>query len=79
MAWQLQEAKNHLSELVQLALSEGPQTITRHGKPAVVVISAEQYNREAGKEQLSQVLRDCPVKGWKITRSRDTGRTLDFS
>jgi prevent-host-death family protein len=76
MSWQLQEAKNNLSEVVQLALSVGPQTITRHGKPAVVVVSAEQYNRENGRELLSRVLRDCPVKGWKTTRSRDLGRTL---
>ena len=76
MSWQLQEAKNHFSEVIRLALSKGPQTINLHGKPAVVLISAEQYNRETGKERLSDVLRDCPVKGWKITRSRDTGRTL---
>jgi prevent-host-death family protein len=78
MSWQLQEAKNHLSEVVQLALSEGPQTITRHGKPAVMVVSAEQFDRVMGRERLSQVLRDCPVKGLKITRSRDIGRTLKF-
>lgn len=76
MSWQLQEAKNRLSEVVQRAMSEGPQTITRHGKPAAIVISAEQYHREIGRERLSHLLRACPVKGWKTTRSRDTGRTL---
>jgi antitoxin Phd len=78
MSWQLQDAKNHLSEVVNLALSEGPQTITRHGKPAVVVISAQQYNLDAGRERLSAILSDCPIKGWKIARSKDTGRTLKF-
>ncbi len=76
MPWQLQEAKNHLSEVVHRAMTEGPQTITRHGKPAAVVVSVEQYNRESGRERLSRVLRACPVKGWKIKRSRDAGRTL---
>ena len=43
MAWQLQEAKVKFSELVQKAIEEGPQTVTRHGKDAVVVLSAEQF------------------------------------
>lgn len=76
MAWQLQEAKNNLSEVVQRAMTEGPQTITRHGKPAAVVVSAEEYGRRMGRERLSRVLRACPVKGWKVERSRDVGRTL---
>lgn len=78
MTWQLQEAKNRLSELVARALSEGPQTITRHGRPAVVVVDAEQYARDAHKEKLSAILRECPVKGWKVTRDKDAGRTLHF-
>jgi antitoxin Phd len=78
MSWQLQDAKKHFSRLVQLAMSEGRQKITRRGKPTVVVVSAEQHNRGIGKEQLSRVLRDCPVKGWKIARSRDTGHTFDL-
>ena len=31
-AWQLQDAKAKFSELVQKAIDEGPQTVTRHGK-----------------------------------------------
>jgi prevent-host-death family protein len=76
MAWQLQEAKNNLSEVVQRAMTEGPQTITRHGKPAAVVVSAADYGRRMGRERLSRVLRACPVKGWKVERSQDVGRTL---
>ena len=78
MTWQLQEAKNQLSAVVDLALSDGPQTITRHGRPAVVLISVEQYERETHREKLSAILRDCPVNGWKIQRDRDAGRTLRF-
>ncbi|NMW20849.1 MAG: type II toxin-antitoxin system Phd/YefM family antitoxin [Chlorobiaceae bacterium] len=37
--WQLQEAKNHLNEVVRNAISDGPQNITLHGKPAAVVVS----------------------------------------
>ncbi len=50
MTWNLAEAKNKLSEVVNLALSEGPQTITRR-KDAVVVISAEEYAELTGKRQ----------------------------
>lgn len=37
--WQVQEAKNHLSEVIDRALREGPQTVTRHGKPVVRVVA----------------------------------------
>ena len=46
--------QNPLSEVVDRALSEGPQTITRHGRPAVVVVAAEQYARETQREKLSR-------------------------
>ena len=78
MTWQLQEAKNRFSEVVDRALSDGPQTVTRHGRAAVVIVSAGQYARETGREKLSAVLRECPVKGWKVSRDKDTGRTLAF-
>jgi len=37
--WQVQQAKNHLSEVIDRALTEGPQTITRHGKPVARVVA----------------------------------------
>ncbi len=43
MAWQIQDAKAKFSELVQKAIDEGPQTVTRRGKEIVVVLSAEQF------------------------------------
>ena len=49
MAWQLQEAKNKFSEVVQKATSEGPQEVTVRGKRAVVVVSAEEYDKLAGE------------------------------
>ena len=41
--WQLQDAKNSFSQVVDLAVKSGAQTITKHGKPAVVIVSAEEY------------------------------------
>jgi antitoxin Phd len=43
MAWQIQQAKARFSELVQKAIDEGPQTVTRRGKDVVVVVSAQQF------------------------------------
>ncbi len=50
MTWNLADAKNRLTEVVNLALSDGPQTITRR-KDAVVVISAARYEELTGKRQ----------------------------
>jgi antitoxin Phd len=44
-SWPLQEAKNRLSHVVRQAATDGPQTITVHGKPAAVLLSAEEYQR----------------------------------
>ena len=37
--WQVQEAKNRFSEVIERALREGPQVVTRHGKPVVQVVA----------------------------------------
>jgi len=50
MTWNLAEAKNKLSEVVNLALTEGPQTITRRND-VVVLISATEYAELTGKRQ----------------------------
>lgn len=39
--WQVQEAKNHFSEVIDRALTEGPQVVTRHGKVVVRVVAAD--------------------------------------
>ena len=39
-SWQVQEAKNRFSELIDRAQSEGPQTITRHGRIVARVIAS---------------------------------------
>ncbi len=44
MEWQLQDAKNRFSEVVQRACKEGPQVVTLRGKRKAVVLSAEAYD-----------------------------------
>ena len=79
--WQLQEAKNRLSEVVRKARSEGPQVITLHGSAAAVVVSAQDYGRMSRpKGKLVDFFRSSPLVGVKLnlTRSKDTGRKFDL-
>jgi antitoxin Phd len=43
-SWSVQDAKNRFSEVVEAARSE-PQTVTNHGRPAVVIVAAGEYER----------------------------------
>ena len=77
--WQLQEAKNRLSELVQKARIEGPQVITLHGRDAVVVMAAGEFRRFVKpRGSLVDFIRKSPLASAaiEVTRSRDTGRTI---
>lgn len=56
--WRLQDAKARFSELVRLAHSEGPQHVTLHGRDAVVVVDAQQFQKLKG-ERTGQLLIDA--------------------
>jgi prevent-host-death family protein len=45
VSWQLQDAKQQFSRLVERARSEGPQVVTRNGKEVAVVLGIEDYRR----------------------------------
>ena len=49
MQWRLAEAKNRFSEVVNRALSEGPQTVSRRND-SVVILSQQEYDRLSGKQ-----------------------------
>lgn len=71
-SWQLQEAKNKLSQVVDEALAEGPQIITRRGQQVAVVISFEAYERlTGGDENLYEFFRKSPLVGVDLDLSRD--------
>ena len=78
--WQLQEAKNRLSEVVRKASDEGPQVITLRGDDAVVVVAADEYARLTRKPKgnLVDFFRTSPLAAiaLDVTRSRDTGRRV---
>lgn len=80
-SWQLQEAKNRFSEVVEEALTHGPQTVTRHGREVVVILSMEEYRRmQAPQNTLVEFLQTSPLAGVEldITRSRDFGRDIEL-
>ena len=79
--WQLQEAKNRLSEVVRKARSEGPQVITLHGNDAAVVVSAKDYGRlSRPRGKLVDFFRKSPLIGVELNlaRDKDTGRRVDL-
>jgi len=79
--WQLQEAKNQLSEVVRKAQSEGPQVITLHGNDAAVVVSAKDYGRLSRRRgKIVDFFRKSPLVGVELDLARDknTGRRVDL-
>ena len=76
--WQLQDAKAHLSELVKKATSGEPQEITLRGKPAVVVLSTQQYEKlKQPKQKLVNFLKQSPLANIDINIERDNTSMRD--
>jgi prevent-host-death family protein len=80
VAWQLQEAKQHFSELVERARRDGPQVVTKHGKEAVVVVAVEDYRRlRGGGPSLVEFIRSAPdFDALELDRAEDRGRDVDL-
>jgi prevent-host-death family protein len=79
--WQLQDAKNKFSKLVEKAQSEGPQFVTKHGKESVVVISMEEYQKMVKpKSNLYQFIQASPLSETSIIIERDksTARNIEL-
>lgn len=80
--WQLQEAKNNLSQLIKLAAAGDAQVVTVHGKPTAVVLSAEEYARltrtKRGKLSAALLRPDIAADDLDLARSRDTGRDVEL-
>jgi prevent-host-death family protein len=80
MMWQLQTAKQKFSALVELALSEGPQVVTRHGRAVVVVLGIDDYRRlREGEPDFKRFLVDAPnFDLLEIERPGEVGRAVDL-
>jgi len=73
--WRLQDAKARFSELVRIAHSDGPQHVTLHGRDAVVVVDADEFNRLQGSrtgELLIEALQASPHRQLEIEPRRST-------
>ena len=74
--WTLAETKVRLTEILDRAVSEGPQIITRKGRAAAVVIGAEEWRRKTRRTgSLAEFFRRSPLQGSKLRmRPRKKGR-----
>jgi antitoxin Phd len=78
--WQMQDAKTRLSEVIKRSRTEGPQTITRHGRERAVLLSIEDYRALAARQPdfKAYLLGGPKVDDFAIERDRDTGRTVEL-
>jgi len=77
--WQLQDAKNRLSEVVERAVTKGAQVITKHGRPVVVVVSAQEHEKlTRPRERLVDILRRCPTPSFLIEKTRGPARRTEL-
>ena len=77
--WTVAEAKAKLSEVIERAQSGGPQTITKNGRTAVVVVDAEEWERKTRRTgNLAEFFAASPLRrsGLKIKRSKDRPRKV---
>jgi prevent-host-death family protein len=79
-AWQLQEAKQRLSEVVRRAHDEGPQIVTRHGEEVAVVIDIAEFRRLRGdfSDFKDYLLSGPDLHDLEIMRSRERTRPVDL-
>ena len=81
--WPLQDAKNQFSAVVKAARAGEPQRVTRRGKPAVVVLAVEEYERlrhleRAKAPTFAELLLAIPRDGGEFERIRLPSRPVDF-
>jgi len=80
--WSVQDAKNRFSEVVEAA-RRVPQTVTKHGKPAVVVVDVTEYERlqrldQAQAPSFAALLLEMPQDGDKFPRLKVRPRDVEL-
>ena len=79
MQWQIQEAKAKFSELVQKAIDEGPQTVSRRGKDVAVVLSAEEFELMKKRQvDFKELLAAAPLEGIDLERDKSMPREFEW-
>jgi prevent-host-death family protein len=76
--WTVAQAKARLSEVMERAMAGAPQTITRHGRSAVVVVDAAEWQRRTERcGTLAEFLAASPLRGARLVPRRIKGRLRD--
>jgi len=74
------EAKAKFSEIIERAMSEGPQTITRNGRTAAVVVGAEEWQRKTKRAgNLAEFFAGSPLRGSNLKLRRVKARSRKIS
>ena len=75
--WPPQDAINQFSQVVELARTKGPQTVTRHGEPVAVIVAANEFKKMARpKERILEFFAPLQASGIRLKRRRDLPRKL---
>ena len=80
-AWTVADAKAQLSEVIDKAHREGPQTITKNGRTTAVVVSIEEWERKTARTgSLAEFLFASPLRGadLDVERSKDGAREIEL-
>ena len=73
--WTVAEAKAKFSEVIDRAESDGPQTITRNGQTAAVIVAAEEWERKTKRKgNLAEFFANSPLRGSAVKIKRLRGR-----
>ncbi len=74
-AWTVAEAKAKFSQVLDKAETDGPQTITRNGRKAVVIVSANEWERKTRRKgNLAEFFASSPLRGSGLRIRRVGGR-----
>jgi antitoxin Phd len=69
--WQRSEAEENLGEVINEALSHGPQMITKSGDETVIVLAYADYQKILHPQKLSEFFRESPLAGLDLDLNRD--------
>jgi prevent-host-death family protein len=73
--WTVAQAKAKFSEVIDRAMTEGPQTVTRKGRTAVVVVDAAEWQRKTERVgTLADFFARSPLRGSGLKLPRRKGR-----
>jgi len=78
-SWTVAKAKAKFSEVIEKARESGPQTITKNGRTAAIVVSPEEWRRKTERVgTLADFLAASPLRGsgLKLNRAKQAPRPI---